>query len=325
MSPPAAGSEGNAVDLPYVISSDRPGESLTNRIAAERPQIRQRLRTDGAVLLRGFDVGGVDGFEAAVRVLSGDPLPYAERSSPRSTIKGRIYTSTDYPPTEEIFFHNENSYQSSWPMTLYFHCLQPPLERGATPLADTRAVLRELDPQVLEEFTRRRWMVRRNFTPDVGLPWQKVFDTTDRDQVTRYCAEHGIEAQWRGQDWLRTTSVRDAVHRHPHTGERVWFNHAAIFHVTTLGPDVRAGLLEMFGEDGLPSNSYFGDGGAIPDDVIGHVRDCYRAAGTRFDYQRDDVLVIDNMLTAHAREPFRGPRRIAVAMAEPVTTVETPS
>ncbi|MFJ8027014.1 hypothetical protein [Streptomyces sp. NPDC096311] len=31
----------------------------------------------------------------------------------------------------------------------------------------------------------------------------------------------------------------------------------------------------------------------------------------------DDVLVVDNMLAAHGREPFTGPRKIAVAMAEP--------
>jgi hypothetical protein len=30
-----------------------------------------------------------------------------------------------------------------------------------------------------------------------------------------------------------------------------------------------------------------------------------------------DILMVDNMLVAHGREPFSGPRKILVAMAEP--------
>lgn len=310
------------MELPHTVVADSAGDRLADRLVTGRDEIRSRLLRHGAVLLRGFDVGGVDGFAAAVRALSGEPLAYEERSSPRSSIKGRVYTSTDYPASEEIFFHNENSYQNSWPMALYFHCVQPPAERGATPLSSTRQVLGELDPAVLAEFRARRWRVVRNFHGSFGLPWQEVFNTTDRDQVARYCAEHDIDCEWQG-DVLRTTAVRDAVHRHPTTGEQMWFNHVAFFHVSTLREEIREGLSELFGPDGLPNNTYFGDGGTIPDDMVDHIRTCYRAASTRFDYRSDDVLVIDNMLAAHAREPYSGARRIAVAMAEPATVASS--
>jgi alpha-ketoglutarate-dependent taurine dioxygenase len=309
------------MDLFQTTCDDDPPRGLAEHLGANRADVRERLRAHGALLFRGFDVGGVDGFEAAVRAISGQPLAYDERSSPRSTIKGNIYTSTDYPAQEEIFFHSENSYRTSWPMTLYFHCVQPPATLGATPLADTRQVLRLLDPSVVEGFRRRRWMVVRNFG-DYGVPWREAFGTDDRQEVQRYCAEHDIGCEWKGDD-LRTTSVRDAIHRHPETGAEVWFNHVAIFHVSTRPPEVRASMLELFDEEDLPSNTYFGDGGRIPDDVMDHIRDCYRRSSVRFDYQRDDVVVVDNMLTAHGREPFTGPRRIAVAMAEPMSVART--
>jgi alpha-ketoglutarate-dependent taurine dioxygenase len=278
--------------------------------------VRALLHEHGAVMLRGFDPGGVDGFEGVVRAFSGEPLAYAERSSPRSTIKGRVYTSTDYPPAEEIFLHNENSYQAAWPLTLFFHCVQPPDTLGSTPLADTRRVLRAIDPAVREEFAERGWTVVRNFTDGFGVPWQQAFNTDDRAEVDRYCARNGVTTQWTA-DGLRTRARRRAVHRHPVTGEQVWFNHLTFFHVTTLAPDVCAALREMYEEDELPTNTYYGDGAPIPDDVVAHLRACYRAEQRRFDWQRDDVLLVDNMLAAHAREPFTGPRRIAVAMAEP--------
>ncbi|MCP2164337.1 TauD/TfdA family dioxygenase [Goodfellowiella coeruleoviolacea] len=301
--------------LALVITGD--GESVHERIRRDREQIRAELTRHGAVLLRGFDVGGVDGFDQVVRELSGTPLTYSERSTPRSRISGNVYTSTDYPPQEEIFAHNENSYQAVWPLTLYFYCVEPPLTQGATPLASTREVYASIDPEIRAEFERRKWMVVRNYSDELGLPWRESFNTDDRDEVNAYCARNGLQVEWLDGDRLRTRAVRDAVHRHPVTGDLVWFNHATFFHVTTLPEEIRLGLLEMCGVENLPNNTYYGDGGVIPDDVVEHLRQCYRAASTRFDYQRDDVLVVDNMLSTHAREPFTGPRRIAVAMAEP--------
>jgi len=302
-------------DLPLEVHGD--GEDLVEYLQRERTTTRRRLNAHGAVLFRGFRMAGVDGLDGAVRALSGAPLPYSERSSPRRVIKGQIYTSTEYPASEEIFLHNENSYQATWPLVLYFYCIQPAQTHGATPLADIHRVHEAIDPAVREEFVRRRWMVVRNYSHEVGLRWREAFNTDDRREVERHCRRHGIQAQWHGADGLCTTAVRDAVHRHPVTSLPVWFNHATVFHVSTLGKAVMDGLLEMFGEAGLPNNTYFGDGGTIPDHVLDHLRACYRGESVRFDYQRGDVLVVDNMRAAHGREPFTGPRTVAVAMAEP--------
>ncbi|TDD94817.1 TauD/TfdA family dioxygenase [Actinomadura rubrisoli] len=302
--------------LPFVVEAE--GPDLTKLIEHDRPRLRGLLREHGAILFRGFPIGGVDGFQPVVEALSGEPpLEYAERSSPRSAIKGNVYTSTDYPPDEEIFLHNESSYQLSWPRFLYFCCVRPPETQGATPLADSRLILRSVDPAVREEFDRRGWMVVRNFQAPFGIPWQQAFNTDDRSAVEEYCRDHGIEYEWRGDDHLRTRAVRKTTHRHPETGAEVWFNHATFFHHTTLPTDVREGLLAVLDVEDLPTNTYFGDGGAIPPATLDHLRSCYRSNTVRFDWRQDDILVIDNMLTAHAREPYTGPRRIAVAMAEP--------
>jgi hypothetical protein len=156
----------------------------------------------------------------------------------------------------------------------------------------------------------------RNFHGGFSTSWQHAFNTDDRAAVERYCTANGIQASWREDGGLRTTATRRAVHRHPTTGAPVWFNHATFFHHTTLPAEVSEGLLELFGEDDLPTNTYYGDGGRIPPDVVAHLRACYRAESVRFDWRTDDVLVVDNMLASHAREPFTGPRRIAVAMSE---------
>jgi alpha-ketoglutarate-dependent taurine dioxygenase len=300
--------------LPLIITGEG---RAADRLERERQALRAQLTEHGALLFRGFDIGGVEGFEAAVRALSGPPLTYTEQSSPRTRIAGNVYTSTEYPPHAEIPLHNEMSYQAVWPLTLFFYCIEPPHTEGATPLAATRDVYRAIDPSVREEFERRRWMLVRNYGADIGLRWWTVFGTEDSAEVERLCRAGGIDVEWTGAEGLRTRAIRDAVHRHPVTGEAVWFNHIVLFHTSSLDNAVREGLLEVYGLDGLPNNTYYGDGAAIPDDVVEHLRQCYRTASTRFDYQRDDLLVIDNMAVSHGREPFTGPRKIAVAMAEP--------
>ncbi|TCJ94955.1 TauD/TfdA family dioxygenase [Nocardia alba] len=299
--------------IPFVV--DGAGPAL-DRLRADRTALRDRLTEHGAVLLRGFDVGGTDGFESCVRAISGELLTYVEQSSPRTRIKGNVYTSTEYPQHAEIPLHNEMSYQAIWPLTLFFHCVEPPQTQGATPLSSTRRVYELIDPAVRAEFERRRWMVVRNYGEDIGLRWWTAFGTEDRREVERLCAAGGVEPEWREGNALRTTAVRDVVHRHPKTGVPLWFNHIVLFHESSLAPTVREGLLDIYGCDGLPNNTYYGDGAPIPDEVVAHLRQCYRDASTRFDYRRDDLLIVDNMATAHGREPFTGPRRIAVAMSE---------
>jgi alpha-ketoglutarate-dependent taurine dioxygenase len=288
---------------------------LPGRVARE---LRASLADDGAVLLRGFDVAGTDDFARVVTAIGGQPLEYSERSSPRKALGERVYTSTEYAKDKEIFFHNENSYQSSWPRWLFFYCDVPATSGGATPLADIREVTRMIDTDVLDEFRMRGWLHVRTYQPGFGLPWSEVYGTSDRAAVESYCVAAGITPTWRPDGVLQTTARREALHKHPDTGESLWFNHVAFFHPSTLPPHVFEVMRDMFGMDGLPNDTRFGDGGRIPDDMCAHIRDCYRRASSRLDYQHGDVLVVDNMRMAHGREPYDGDRRVAVAMTEPV-------
>ncbi len=49
-----------------------------------------------------------------------------------------------------------------------------------------------------------------------------------------------------------------------------------------------------------------------------HIRELYRQESVTFPWQEGDALLVDNVLVAHGRRPFSGPRKILVAMAEPM-------
>ncbi|CPV55682.1 peptide synthase [Mycobacteroides abscessus subsp. abscessus] len=300
--------------LPVIVSPERDDVNLAAWAARHAGQLTQWLHEYGAIMFRGFGVTE-DSFGPTVTALCGERLAYTERSSPRTAVGDRIYTATDHPSDQRIALHNENSYQQQFPALLAFFCAVAPAGGGATPLADTRQILARLDPEVVRVFAAKGVRYVRNYGGGVGLPWTEVFQTSDRNEVAAYCREHGIEVTWHGPDRLTTSHVRPAVGVHPGTGERVWFNHAAFFHVSSLEPQVREALITQFGYENLPNNTCYGDGTPIAAEVLEQLRGAYRAEEAAVGWRAGDVLLVDNMLASHGRQAFTGPRRVLVAMS----------
>lgn len=302
--------------LPLVIQSGRDAIDMGSSYATQS-WVTERLLEHGAVLFRGLSVQSVHEFNAFAEWTIGAPLRYDEASSPRTHVEDNVYTSTDYPRQYSIFLHNELSYASRWPMKLAFFCETPAPVGGETPIADTRAITRSIDRGVRSRFAEKDVLYMRNLGGGLGLHWTTVFSTSDRSEVEQRCRDAKIRFEWKG-DVLRTWQIRPALRRHPLTGEDLWFNHATFFHVTTLEPDIREVLITSLGPDGVPNNTFYGDGTSIEDDVLDHLRSVYLGHMRMFQWHKGDIMLLDNMLVSHGRAAYDGARKILVAMAEPV-------
>jgi Taurine catabolism dioxygenase TauD, TfdA family. len=280
-----------------------------------REFIESKLLSHAAILFRGFAVASISDFATFITAISPELVDYADPSTPRSEVGEKVYTSTEYPDEQSIELHNEMSYSRSWPMKVGFFCVTPPQSGGETPIADSRRVLRRIAPEISAEFVEKKIMYVRNYGRILGLPWQTVFKTTIREEVEARCREANIEFAWHG-DQLRTRYICQPTALHPRTGEEVWFNQAHLHHLSALDPAVRESLLSTVSEDDLPFNTLFGDGSPIDPTLLAHVRESYREETVSFAWREGDILLLDNMLAAHGRAPFVGPRKIAVAMSE---------
>jgi len=305
---------------PLVVEPNAEHVVLEEWARDRREWLEGELCRHGALLFRGFGVADVARFEQVARAVSGELIEYGERSSPRSRLRAGVYTSTDHPADQPILLHNEQSYTLDWPMKLWFCCLRPAARGGRTPLADSRRVLARVPPRTAEAFASRQVTYVRNYNGGLGLTWQETFQTDERAAVEAHCRAAAIEFEWRGGDRLRTRQVRPAIRTHPRTGEQVWFNHALFFHVSSLGESERRSMLALVGEEELPYNTYYGDGSPIEPGVLAELRRAYDQEAVAFDWQAGDVLLVDNMLTSHGREPFEGGRSVVVAMSEPSGT-----
>ncbi len=294
--------------------------SLVEHRAAIQQLIDDYLPTNGGVLLRGFGAVDPDGFHALAAASSGDLLGYDFASTPRTKIGRGIYTSTEYPADQWIPQHNEQSYTTTWPMKIWFYCQEAASRGGETPVTDSRAVYRRIDPALRARFSRDGLLYVRNYSEGLDLRWQDVFRTTEKSQVEAFCRQRGVDCEWSADGVLRTRQLCQSEAVHPGTGEPVWLNQAHLFHVSALHPDVREALLEIVSEEELPRNVYYGNGDPIEDSVLDEIRAHFRTEMLRFTWQAGDIMLLDNMLMAHGRSPFEGKRRVLVAMAQPFSS-----
>jgi alpha-ketoglutarate-dependent taurine dioxygenase len=281
-----------------------------------RGALLDELHRHGALLLRGFSVEGARAFQELVRVFAPRLLGYEGGDSPRAVVMDKVYTSTSYPAAAPILLHNEMSYSREYPSIIAFYCETPPEVGGATPLADCREVLTALTPDLVERFRSKRLRYIQNLHAGVGLgkSWRDTFETEDRQQVEAILRRRGAELQWTADGSLRVAEVVDPVITHPVSGEPVFFSQAHLWHVSSLDPRTRDALLKIVTEDDLYHACTFGDGSPIAEADLDEIRRALDAATIEFPWRRHDILLLDNLLIAHGRRPFQGPRRVLVAM-----------
>ena len=311
--------DGLTYPVVYEQPATGPAQDLVSYVRDHQDELLGELSRYGALLFRGFAVEGARGFQDAIRVFAPNLSNYAGGDSPRSAVTDKVYTSTSYPASLPISLHNEMSYTRSYPAVIAFYCERAPDADGETPLADCRRVLGALPRDVVDRFRHKRIRYIQNLHNGAGLgkSWRDTFETDDRAKVEAILTARGAEFQWRTDGTLHVTEVIDPIVTHPRSGDAVFFSQAHLWHVSSLDKKTRDALLKVVGEDKLYHSCTFGDGSPISDDDLGEIRRSFDAATIAFPWRQGDVLVVDNLLVAHGRRPFKGERRVLVAMGGP--------
>jgi amino acid adenylation domain-containing protein len=321
---PAGGTQGAAFQvrplqpgekLPVVLGPSGNSADLPSLARQHHGFIESKLLEHGAVLFRGFDTGSMEAFDEYTKSACSE-LFVENGEHVRENISGNIYTPVFFSPERKLLWHNENTFNHAWPRKIWFCCVRPAGAGGETPIVDSRRVYERIDPAIRERFMRHGITYVRNYGDGPGRTWQQVFQTTDRAAVEEYCRKNLIEFAWKDGDRLRTRATRPAVVRHPRTGERSWFNQAQHWHLSCLDEVTQESLRAVFAEEDLPRTCCYGDGSPIADEEMQAVCHVYRELEVSFPWQTGDILMVDNILTAHGRNPFSGPRKILVAMGE---------
>lgn len=290
-------------------------------VAEHRDELRAAVVEHGALLVRGLGLHDVEEVGVVFRQL-GRPMIEREAFATRQRYADGLYSSSKWPPSQPMCMHHELSYALEFPSLMLFACLTAPSEEGATPLADETVIGRALPADLVDRFERLGWLLVRNYNDEIGASIAEAFGSDEHQAVESYCRAQAIRFEWQPDGALRTWQRRSAVVRHPRTGQRCWFNQIAFLNEWTIDPEVREYLVDVYGEDGLPFNTRFGNGDPIDPDIVQTINEVYTAHTVRDAWQSGDLMLVDNIRTAHARERFEGPREVLVGMADALNVAD---
>lgn len=280
--------------------------------------LQSAIRCSGAILLRGWKIKAEE-FQFVLDTLAdGRRASYGETQSLRLHVGENVYTSTEHPSNQNIFYHNENSHRMIWPKLISFYCEYPSISGGDTPIVNNYLVEEFLSEETKERFKHLGIRYRRSFRSQFGIPWQTVFETDDKKEVDDYCQSNDIQTEWQNNGDLSITYDRPAYVFHPEHKRALWCNNLAFYHPLSLESRQYRTLRMIMKESDMPTYASFGNGEPVPAEIIAEIKNAYHQASSRFSWQPQDMLIMDNIIYAHGRDAFSGARRILVTMAEPI-------
>jgi alpha-ketoglutarate-dependent taurine dioxygenase len=303
---------------PPILRTETTGDA-PGWAAEHRDALRAVVAERGALLVRGLGLRDAAEVGAVFRRLAPSGLMIEKEAfAARQVYAEGVYSSATWPANQPMCMHHELSYRLEVPSLMLFGCLTAPTAGGATAVSDSPTVLEALPKDLTERFERDGWLLTRSYNDEIGATVAEAFGTEDRAAVESYCRSNAIGFEWQPDGGLRTWQRRRAVVGHPVTGKRCFFNQIAFLNEWTIDPEVREFLVEMYGEDGLPFNTGFGSGEPLTAEIVELINQVYEANTVREPWQAGDLMLVDNIRTAHSREAYQGPREILVGMAEPV-------
>lgn len=310
----------SGLDRILTVQAEGPGW-----LEGHRAQLRALVPEHGAVRVRGLGLSDPSQVRDVFRILGTGLMRDDEAFAQRRHYADGVYSSAAWPDHQRMCMHQELSYRLEVPGLAMFACLTAPTTGGETGIADASAVLDALPSDVVDRFERHGWLLSRTYGGDIGPSVADSFGTDDRAAVEDYCRRNAIDLEWLADGGLRTRQRRPAIVTHPVTGLRCWFNQVAFLSEWAIDPEIREFLVDMYGDDGLPFTTAFGNGDVIDAGLMDLINTTYDAHTVLEPWRDGDLLLVDNLRTAHSREAFVGDRVVLVGLSDPTRVVEPAS
>jgi len=314
--------------FPFVYLCKDPSLSLdkaSDWVAKHRDELLQHAHQHGAVLLRDFPVSDAEGFDAIIRALDVPNFPYEKSLSNAVRVNRteRVFSANEAPPEVQIFFHHEMAQTPLFPRWILFSCEVAPQQGGATPLCRSDVLLERLQEEQPEFVQRCQQLGLRytNVMPDqddaqsgMGRSWRSTLGVDSREEAEARLKTLGYEWEWQEDGCLKATTPPLPAVAECDDGRKVFFN------------QLIAAFCGWKDDRNDPSQAIrHGDGSKLDTDAVMAAAKIADEITFNMQWQVGDVVLIDNTIVMHAREPFVGKRKVVASLAEMQTQAFTPS
>ncbi len=308
--------------FPYVVDGPIGGDDLdraTAWIREHRDELLALASKHGAVLLRGFPLPTVDAFDALVQALALENFPYRESLSNAVRINRteRVFSANEAPPDVRIFFHHEMAQTPVFPSRILFYCEVAAEEGGATPICRSDVLyqrLRERCPDFLRA-CETKGLRYTNVMPDsddphsgMGRSWRSTLGTPSRHDAEARLRALGYSWEWLADGCLKATTPTLPAVMEVSPGRKTFFNQLIAAY---------CGWKDARND---PSQAIrHGDGSILDADAVRQAIAIADALAFNVAWRAGDAVLIDNTVVMHARQPFRGTRKVVASLADKKT------
>ena len=273
------------------------------------------LANSGAVLFRGFPLDSAETFDAFSASFGYPNFTYKESFSNavRINFTERVFTANEAPKEVEINLHNEMAQTPIYPDKIFFFCLQPGDEGGATPIMRCDMLyqaLVEKAPELAKDFAEKGvkyttvMPAEDDFASGQGRSWRSTLSVETVAEAEEKLARLGYSWEWLANGSLKAiTGVLPAV-RTLNCGRQVFFNQLIAAYMGWKG--VREDHKDTL---------CFGDHSEIPKAGLELVSELAEEFVFDVEWQKGDVAWVDNNLAMHGRRPYSGATKRQVLVA----------
>nr|WP_282580361.1 TauD/TfdA family dioxygenase [Nocardioides sp. InS609-2] len=284
-------------------------------LADEAPMVRDLVRRQGAIVVRGSGITSPYDLATARDALGLSPHRPAEHLVPRESLAGGVVTPIRWPEDRERCPSQEGAGSLRPPALVLTACTKLTRSGSQHHISDVRRLPELLPDGLVDRVRTFGWAVIRTFHEGFGMSWQKAFSVSTREELKPVLDREDVKSTWLPGGSLRTMRHRAAFVDHPRTGEGCWFNDLAFYNTGSLDPVERATMTQAFGQD-LPMQTTYGDDHPLSEGELAHLQAAYTAVRREVTWQEGDLVVADNLLTAQGRPPLVGSPQLLVALAD---------
>ncbi|MFQ3197321.1 MAG: hypothetical protein ACI8R9_000937 [Paraglaciecola sp.] len=309
--------EGNTA-FPRVVLNDGSLKTLSDCsqwIAQHKVELEAELKASGAILFRGFPLDSAETFDEFSNAFGYPNFTYKESLSNavRINFTERVFTANEAPKDVEIFLHHEMAQTPISPSKVFFFCKAAADEGGETPLCRSDLLFTQLKlqaPKLAEDFINKglKYTTHMPSEDDAlsgqGRSWKSTLSVESQGEAEAKLKALGYSWVWTQDGGLRaTTPVLPAVVALDN-GTEVFYN------------QLIAAFMGWKGVRENPSSAItFGDGTAIPVEVLQLATDLAKKYTFDLPWQDGDVALVDNYMSMHGRRPYSGARKREVLVA----------
>lgn len=286
--------------------------------------LTKKLAEHGTLLFRGLPINNAEEFSKFAHAFGYKPHEIIGIVVDRPLLAPNVAPANESPKEVLIYNHNESPQVPHAPEYIFFYSLKAPDKGGETPISSSLELFYRAQqeiPEFVAELAEKGILSKVTYKTDAqykgGSTLKQAFGKEIQDSDDQATKRTKIEAQilryGRGKhtswewtdDGMVLTHRLPAIRTQPHTNLPTLFTGLAAYYQNA----------QINGARKSPTLQLFGDGTPIPDNYLAHLAKITDEIRVLHKWQRGDVLVYDNIIAQHGRQPWEGEQEDRVVLA----------